>query len=72
MSIFLGAIKGKYEDITPALDNKIRRYMDGYLVSQRNFEPTRREWNKAYDMAIREFGYKPADYKRAMRVFDQF
>ena len=70
MAVLLSSIKG---EITPLLNSKVMKRAEQILIISGNKKITQKEFNKAYNIAIVEFGYKPAYFKKKMsEIFNPY
>jgi len=54
------------QEITPALNDKIHSDVYFLLMFKGINNPTRKQFNQAYDAAIIQLGYSPAYFKKVM------
>ncbi len=70
MAVLLDSIKG---GITRKLNSKVMKRAEKILILSGNKKITQKEFNKAYNVAIVEFGYKPAYFKKKMsEIFNPY
>jgi len=70
MAVLLGITKG---GITRKINSKVMKRAEEILIISGNKKITQKEFNKAYNVAIVEFGYKPAYFKKKIsEIFNPY